>query len=286
MNLQPAVAAININSRPFSFWNHKTLKVYGGEGHILPSVTAGAQKMESLDDMLQHYKNLNSAQFSLFLDIQDPVIMTKAAALVKKYALDDKVLLKFFAKKAIDSSKYKYNGATTCHQYAVDHGLSGLRIVPQFNDGEMTFKNNKGYIQVFQTELSVEDYLSCWSAAQTSFGVRSAARLDMVSASVPYGNQVAYDTSKAALDWAKAHGRRTVSIQPNPDAGRKVGNACQFWTFQSNSVKAAIFDDQARKAKLFFVDAVKPDFVVIDLMGDVQTHTWTDDFPEFTSHFC
>lgn len=70
----------------------------------------------------------------------------EACSVVRKYALDDQVFLKFFAKKAIDFSKYKYIGASTCHQYAVDQGLSGLRIISQFNDGEMTFKNNKGYI--------------------------------------------------------------------------------------------------------------------------------------------
>lgn len=75
-------------------------------------------------------------------------------------------------------------------------------------------------------------------------------------------------------------------MRPNSSAGRKVGNACRFFMFQSNSVKAAIFDDLARKARLFFVEVVEPDFVVIDLMVDLQTRMWTGNFSELTSHFC
>lgn len=283
LNTQPVVGAININSMTAGFWNGKELKTYGRNGQIVRP--DGVQKLDTLDAMLAHFKNLNSPTFRLYLDIQDPTILRISGTLVKKHQLDDKVFLKFFSTKAINSANYKYAGAATCHQYAQDNNLSGLQIVPQINDGELTIEGGKAFISVFQTKLTVSDYLSCWAAAQQGFG-NTAARISMVSASVPYNNMVAYNAAKEALDWAKSHGRQTMSILPNPDAGRTISGSCRFWTFQSNNVKAALFDDNARKTKLAFAEIEKPDFVVVDLMGDLQTHTWTGDFSEYSSHLC
>lgn len=145
---QPSKPAISFASHSTEYWNHTQLKVYGRNGRIV-NQPDGVQKLETLDAMLDHFKNLNAPKFWLFLDIQDPTILRSAGALVKKHRLDKLVFLKFFASKAIDSTTYHYNGANICYQYARWNNLAGLQIVPQINDGELTYANGRAYLNVF-----------------------------------------------------------------------------------------------------------------------------------------
>ncbi|THX48903.1 hypothetical protein D6D08_10020 [Aureobasidium pullulans] len=137
LNLQPPVAPILVKSRPANSWIGTGLKTFGRNGRIVPA--DGAQKLETLDSMLSHFKNLNNPNFWLILDIQDPVIFSRAAAAVNAHGLNRTVFLEFFATKAINSKGIKYNGANTCYQYARQNHLGGLQIIPQINDGELDF---------------------------------------------------------------------------------------------------------------------------------------------------
>lgn len=113
LNLQPPVAPILVKSRPANSWIGTGLKAFGRKRRIVPA--DGAQKLETLDSMLSHFKNLNNPNFWLILDIQDPVIFSRAAAAVNAHGLSRTVFLKFFATKAINSKGIKYNGANTCY---------------------------------------------------------------------------------------------------------------------------------------------------------------------------
>lgn len=110
--------------------------------------------------------------------------------------------------------------------------------------------------------------------------------MPIVSASVPANNEVAFNTARDTLAWAKSAGRKTMSILPNPDAGRIINTQCTLWTYQSGSVKAARFDEFARKAKLAFVEIAKPDYVVLDLMGDLGNRRWIGDFSSYIIYLC
>ena len=284
LNLQPAVAPISVNSKPASSWIGTGLKTFGRNGRIVPA--DGAQKLESLDAMLSHFKNLNNPKFWLILDIQDPIIFSRAAAAVNSQGLSATVFLKFFATKAINSQGITYNGANTCYQYARQNNLGGLQIIPQINDGELHFEGQNAYLNVFNTKLSVREYLQCWADAQKAHSGNGAALMPIVSASVPANNEIAFNTARDILAWAESAGRKTMSILPNPDAGRIINTQCTLWTYQSGSVKAAIFDDSARKAKLAFVEIAKPDYVVLDLMGDLGNRRWIGDFSSYIIYLC
>ncbi|THX41411.1 hypothetical protein D6D10_02747 [Aureobasidium pullulans] len=249
--------AILVKSRPANSWIGTGLKSFGRNGRIV--LADGAQKLETLDSMLSHFKNLNNPNFWLILDIQDPVIFSRAAAAVNAHGLSRTVFLKFFATKAINSKGIKYNGANTCYQYARKNHLSDLQIIPQINDGELHFEGEIAYLNVFNTKLSVREYLQCWADAQKAHSGNGAALMPIVSASVPANNEVAFNTARDTLAWAKSAGRKTMSILPNPDAGRIINTQCTF-------VKAARFDESARKAKLAFVEIAKPDYVVLDFV--------------------
>ncbi|TIA40494.1 pectin lyase-like protein [Aureobasidium pullulans] len=149
-----------------------------------------------------------------------------AAAAVNAHDLSRTVFLKFFATKAINSKGIKYNGANTCYQYARKNHLSDLQIIPQINDGELHFEGEIAYLNVFNTKLSVREYLQCWADAQKAHSGNGAALMPIVSASVPANNEVAFNTARDTLAWAKSAGRKTMSILPNPDAGRIINTQC------------------------------------------------------------
>lgn len=288
MKRQPAVAGINIDSRSGPGWNHTPLKIYGRNSKF---VGDGAQKMETLDEMLDHYKDLiagnGGRQFDLFLDIQSPDIFTRAASAVRNKGLQDSVYLKFFATKAIDSSSYIYRSPETCASYAHYEGLTGLKIIPQINNGEITNVNGKPMISVFNTKLSIEDYLNCWSEAQSHYR-NVAAQMTHVSASVAANDQVAYEGAREAIHWGWSNGRETMSILPNPDAGYISNRQCTLWSFQSNNVAAAPFNQDARKAKQAFIDRMgnKIDYVVVDTMGDVGNERYITDYESYIVYLC
>ncbi|KAI5239914.1 pectin lyase-like protein [Aureobasidium subglaciale] len=117
LDIQPAVAPIKVNSQPASSWIGTGLKTFGRNGKIVNP--DGPQKLETLDAMLSHFKNLNNSKFWLILDIQDPLIFSRAAALIQFYGLSHIIFIKFFATKAINSKGTTYNGANTCYQSAL-----------------------------------------------------------------------------------------------------------------------------------------------------------------------
>jgi len=284
LNLQPAVDAIFINSRTSRTWSGTGLKTFGRNGRTIQP--DGAQKMETLDAMLSHFKNLNQPNFWLILDIQDPVILSRAGSLVKKYNLGSSVFLKFFATKAINSEGVTYNGNDTCYRYARENNLDGLQIILQFNDGELAISGQSYTINVFNTQLTVQAYLTCWADAQKAHAGNGAALMPIVSASVTANNDVAYLAAQAIFAWARSEGRKTMSILPNPDAGRNINGQCTLWTYQSGSVKAMSFDESARKWKQLFVGLEKPDYVVLDLMGDLGNRRWIGDYSSYIIYLC
>lgn len=254
--LQPSKPGIYFAGHSTKYWNLTQLKAYGRNGRIV-NQTDGVQKLETLDAMLGHFKDLiiDAPKFWLFLDIQDSTILRLAGALVQKYGLGGSVFLKFFATKAIDSTNSPYNGADTCYRYARDNNLN-----------------------VFQTTLSVNSYLQCWADAQKAHSGNGAALMPMVSASVPSKNRLNYQLAyQAAMNWAGGNGRLKVSIITQPDAGRLSNGKCTFWVFQSNSVVAAPFDEVAQSSKTAFATGpADADFIIVDIMGDLQNlgHRW------------
>ena len=103
---------------------------------------------------------------------------------------------------------------------------------------------------------------------------------------MPLNKPWAKNGAREAINWARSHHRQTMSIVPNPDAGRWNGKMCQAYTFQSTDVKAALFRDDVRAEKLTFVQEVNPDYVISDVMGDVQHGHGSADFKFFHDNLC
>ena len=89
------------------------------------------------------------------------------------------------------------------------------------------------------------------------------------------------------MNWAGANGRLKISIIPNPDAGRLSNGQCTFWIFQSNSVSAAPFDQVAQTSKTAFATGpANADYIIIDIMGDIQNHEWYSNSQTYNSYLC
>jgi len=105
--------------------------------------------------------------------------------------------------------------------------------------------------------------------------------MPIVSASVPWNNASATKGAWEAINWARHNGRQTMSIVPNPDAGRREGRSCTYYTRQSTNPRAAGFNFNARQAKQHFVDSVRPDYIIIDIMGDMNRSSWSSSLSSF-----
>lgn len=284
-------AGISINSRTGAQWSGTPLKIYGRNGFLVNNQLSSDMKMLTLSDMLDQYKasfQNNERPFMLLLDIQNSEILERAADMVRAKGLQSSVYLKFFATSAIDSSSYRYNGPETCAAYAHYNGLTGLNIIPQFNSGDIANNNGRPVINVFQTQLSIEEYLDCWAGAQNNFQ-NVAAKMTHVAASVAANQPVQAQGSANAIRWAKSNGRKTVSILPNPDAGRVIdGRTCAEFSFQSNNVAAANFDTNARNAKQNFINQMgnSIDYVVVDTMGDAGHDRYITDYNSYIVYLC
>jgi hypothetical protein len=222
------------------------------------------------------------------LDIQDPRILKLAADQVKSFGVESHFYLKFFASKGLyNTSQYEYDGADTCYQYAKGNNLTGLNVIPQINDGELDInEDDDAGLNVFQTRLSPEHFLQCWADAQSQHA--DAAKMPIVGASVPADNVSATSAAYSVIRWAQSHGRKTMTIIPNPDAGRLISGRCQLFSFQSSNVGAVSFNGGARQAKANFASdsSVHPDYIVWDVMGDLRNNTYYTDFTTFTSNLC
>ena len=285
-----------INQDTADHWQHTELKVYGRNGRLVNWAAKDDfnSHMQTLDGLLR-YLNANrgdilrSNKFMIILDIQDPNVLTKAGQIVQNWGNSgarDSVYLKFFASKALFND-YRYHGADTCYTYARYHHLSGLKIIPQINDGELTpfsEENDDAGIAAFQTWMSIPTYLACWADAQAQHSDWTSAKMSIVSASVPAGKEWAQKGAWEAINWARHNGRQTMSIVPNPDAGRRSGHSCNYYTWQSTDPRAAGFNFKARQAKQNFVNSVNPDYVIIDIMGNMPQ--WSSDLSAFERDLC
>jgi len=292
LGFESAPAPIHYAAHDGTYWGNTVLKAYGRNGFIVRNSTTTAH-IQSLTSLLNNIRALRpdilrSTNFMIVLDVQDPLILRLAADAVKKFGVQNQVYLKFFAAKALyNTATYRYNGSDTCYIYAKNNNLSGLNVIPQINDGELDIvENNDAGIHAFQTTLGIDQYLQCWADAQAQHA--DAARMPIVSASVPADNWNATKGAFRAIYWAQSHGRKTMTIIPNPDAGRMVNGQCRLFTFQSTVVPATDFNDAARRAKTFFANdtSVRPDFIVWDVMGDVGKHTYYTDFNTFIANLC
>lgn len=273
-------------------WQNTKLKVYGRNGNLVNAPDGDfSSYMQTLDGLLRYLNAnrgdiLHSNNFMIILDIQDPTILSKAGQIVQNWGARNSIYLKFFASKALFND-YRYNGADTCFTYARHNHLSGLKIIPQINDGELTAyssdpdaENDDAGIAAFQTWMSIPTYLQCWADAQAQHG-NNAAQMPIVSASVPWNNASATKGAWEAINWARHNGRQTMSIVPNPDAGRREGRSCTYYTRQSTNPRAAGFNFNARQAKQHFVDSVRPDYIIIDIMGDMNRSSWSSSLSSF-----
>jgi glycerophosphoryl diester phosphodiesterase len=280
-------------------WSNTRLKVYGKNGELLNNYWGFSSYMQTLDSLFNYMHGnrsdiLSSDQFMIILDVQDPTVLAKAAQVIQNWAwagTKNSVYVKFFASKAVfNIPQYRYNGADTCYVYERDNNLRGLKIIPQINDGELAVdpyssddENDDQGIGAFQTWLPIEQYLQCWADAQAQHW--DAAQMPIVSASVPSDNVWATKGAWKAINWARGHGRQTMSIVPNPDAARWDGkaNRCVYYTWQSTKVPATYFSDDARAAKQSFVNSAHPDYLIIDTISNVHTGWWGSDSWAFRS---
>ncbi len=293
LNIQRAPQPIHFAEHPSQFWTNTPLKNYGRNSQLVRNhnITGDVSHMQSLDSLLFNLRNfrrkiLEDRNFMVILDVQDPLILQKAADEIKKYGVGQHFYLKFFVRKALyNTPEYKYNGSNTCYAYARNNNLTGLQIIPQINDGELdTPEDDDTGIKAFQTRLTIPQFLKCWSDAQAQH--HDAARMSIVSASVPADNIRATNGAHEALAWARANGRKTMTIVPNPDAGRMIGGKCQLFAFQATSVGAVSFNMAARHAKANFTASVKPDYTVWDVMGDYLGRKYYTDWGRFTTNLC
>ena len=291
-----------VNSNDAHHWQGTKLKVYGRNGNLVQYGTDGdfSSYMQTLDSFLS-YLNANRGDilrdknFMIVLDIQDPNILSKAGQIVQnwgRYGAKDSVYLKFFASKGLFNDT-RYNGADTCYTYARYNHLSGLKIIPQINDGELTAyssdpqaENDDAGIAAFQTWLSIPTFLQCWADAEAQHADSTSAKMPVVSASVPWNNAWATKGAWEAINWARQNHRQTMSIVPNPDAGRRKGGSCKYYTWQSTDPRAAGFNFNARQAKQDFVDKANPDYVIIDIMGDMNRSSWSSALSDFQRELC
>lgn len=295
LRLQSPPPAVHFAAHPSATWNNVYLKNYGRNAQLINNtrVTGDIAHIQSLYSLLNNLRNfrnqiLTDAGFMVVLDIQDPKILKLAADQIKAFGVQNHFYLKFFASKALyNTPQYRYNGADTCYVYAKDNNLTGLNIIPQVNDGELDFgENDDGGINAFQTRLPISQYMQCWADAQAQHA--DAAKMPIVSASVPANNLRATAAAHTTIRWAQTHGRKTMTIVPNPDAGRLIGGRCSLFGFQANDVSAIEFSMAARNAKADFAadPAVKPDYIVWDVMGDHARNTYHTDFNTYTANLC
>lgn len=299
LRLQSPPPAVHFAAHPSSTWGNVYLKNYGRNAQLINNtrVTGDIAHIQSLYSLLNNLKNyrrqiLDDAGFMVVLDIQDPKILKLAADQIKAFGVENHFYLKFFATKALyNAPKYRYNGADTCYVYAKDQNLTGLNVIPQVNDGELDInENDNAGILAFQTRLTIDQYLQCWADAQAQHA--DAAKMPIVSASVPADNGRATAAATAgahtAIRWAQTHGRKTMTIVPNPDAGRLINGGCALFSFQANDVSAIEFPMRARQSKAGFAadPSVRPDYVIYDVMGDYARNTYHADFATYTANLC
>lgn len=295
LGLQSAPSAIHFSAHNYDFWTNVELKNYGRNARLIHNSTvigdvSHLQNLESLIYNLESFRAqiLSDTNFMIILDIQDPTILKLAAAIVKKHKLERLFYLKFFASKALyNTAQFSYNGADTCYVYAKANNLTGLNIIPQINDGELDIdEDDDAGINAFQTRLTPGQYLQCWADAQAQHA--DAAKMPIVSASVPANKPGAKAAAGDVISWAHAHGRKTMTIVPNPDAGRLVKGVCKLYSFQSTNVAAAPFNMAARQAKASFAanSLIRPDYVVWDVMGDYLHSRYHIDFNTYTANLC
>ena len=294
LNLQKAPSPIWFNTIRPSQLDELYLKIYGRNGKLLSNFSPDtASTVLELRDMLSRVKSrrpdiASNRYFMIILDVQDNRILTAAASIVRSLQMTNNVYLKFFASKALSNeARYAYNGADTCYNYAKMNNLSYVKIIPQINDGELDIydDNNLG-VYAFGRTLPIDTYLQCWADAQAQHG--DAAQMPIVSASVPAQDIRATAGALQAINWAQSHGRKTMTIVPNPDAGRKISGTCRLFSFQSTRVGAVSFSMEARKAKADFAanSRVRPDYIVWDVMGNADAKKWDTNFDRFTANLC
>ncbi|MGR6331029.1 glycerophosphodiester phosphodiesterase family protein [Sphingomonas sp. XXL09] len=295
LGLQSAPSAIHFSAHNYNFWTNVELKNYGRNARLIhnSTVTGDVSHLQNLDSLIYNLKSfraqvLNDPNFMIVLDVQDPTIFKLAAGIIKKNNLGHLFYLKFFASKALyNTTQFSYNGADTCYVYAKANNLTGLNIIPQINDGELDIdEDDDAGINAFQTRLTPDQYLQCWADAQAQHA--DAAKMPIVSASVPADKPGARAAAGDAISWAHAHGRKTMTIVPNPDAGRLVNGVCKLYSFQSTNVAAAPFNMAARQAKADFAanSLTRPDYIVWDVMGDYLHRKYHTDFNTYTANLC
>jgi hypothetical protein len=294
LNIQSAPSAIWFDTVRPSQWSRAFLKIYGRDGKLFNTYSINSNSLVTeLRDMLSRIKANRSdiasnRNFMIVLDVQDSRILTAAGSIIKDLQMTNNVYLEFFASKAISNDAiYSYNGSDTCYNYAKRNNLSYVKIIPQINDGELDIydDNNLG-VYAFGRTLPIDTYLQCWADAQTQHA--DAAQMPIVSASVPAQDIRATAGARQAIRWAQSHSCKTMTIVPNPDAGRRINGTCRLFSFQSTKVGAVSFNMDARKAKTEFASdpAVNPDFIVWDVMGNAEAKRWDTNFDRFTANLC
>lgn len=288
---QSNVSEVHLSEHDDEYWRSKKLKSYGRNADMFyPSLSGDLVHVQSLYSMFKALQAnrpeiLSSSNFMIILDIQSPSLFDKAAKEVRGFKLQNVVYLKFFVSKGLWNDPKFVDKSTTCYTYEKNNNLLGLKIIPQINDGELDFEeNDEGGIKAFQTTLKINDYLDCFAAAEK--GHQDAAKMPIVSASVPANNSKATTAAYDAFQWARDNKRETMAIIPNPDAGRKVGGVCKLYQFRSDSNAAASFNTDARTAKTSLAEMSKVEYIVWDVMGDVKNKTYYTSAKTFDDNLC
>lgn len=280
---RPQPAPYRLSDHNANELEHTAMKVYGRGARILSNAEE-KPFVSSLSDLLLAIKDSHPSLI-VMLDVQNSYTADASARLISALGMQKQVYLKFWASLAI-SPGARYNGAHTCFLYAQAHRWSGIRVIPEINELQLTPRT--GFVRAFGTNLRVSEYLDCWANAQRDHSSNGAALMPMVSAMLPnFGNPSATAAAYEALDWAKAHGRQRVSVIVMPDMCTIVvgrGGGRRAWRTKDGITAFLVGRTQVDKRRAF-CDA-RADYCVVDVMADFDKYSVTADYDPYMAGLC
>jgi glycerophosphoryl diester phosphodiesterase len=230
----------------------------------------------------------------LILDLQDPQTTEAAANVIKDLGLQDRVILKFFAKTAVDDSKLSKFLDDGPKNTIAGWG-NDLHYIIQFNDGQLT-----KYLSDDTNPARIVKYGKLWTPVQYADKFRATGRLVGVSLSKPVDSK--------NLDWAEKavqvvadnymYGSTTrlplFGILINPDVGfRGKDKECYMYNFNANEdsdhrVSLRRFVRSDHDERRVFADSL--DYIIADVMpykdpGSYQTFIYYN-YNQFEAKWC
>lgn len=281
LHIQKDEPAILVANAPARDWANAALKTYGPDAKLLAQDPV--RHPLTIYAMLAAIKGRTNGKL-VFLDAQTWNTMDTAARAIKQLGMQDSVIIKFFAARALAPQLDPYTGANTCYDYARRHGLSGIKIAPAFLDGELD--GGSGKIKAFGAVLTVGAYLDCWASAEKDHAGNGAAIVAMVEATPPANpGSRAVPVIMQAVDWARANKRPTISFVGMPDACRIISGKGQLFVIPGEQTTAFSFSYKDHQFRSQWANKYS-DYIIIDVMGNHDAGTMSYEWDHFTSFLC